>query len=551
MIRTRPLLAAAVCAAISAPLALAGGALAHPERPAHFPDHTKGEVPTYRTTGPSIVVCKPDSRRRILRSLKGRGPKTSALRRKNLRLVKRCRFRHIQQAVDAASSGTRILVLPGVYREEPSRANPEPDKRCADKYVPADGPDPITLGGLLSPGPRSMVASYEYQYHCPNAQNLIAIMGDSPEDKDRECDRKCNIQIEGTARRSDVLIDGSREKLNVIRADRADGVYLRNFTVQFSDFNNLYVLETNGFVFDRITSRYSREYGFLSFTSDNGLYQHLDTYGSGDSGIYPGSGPEGHCRRYGIEIRNVDSHHNNLGYSGTAGNGVWAHDNKFHHNGTGIVTDSFAPGHPGMPQDCAKWEDNDIYSNNLFELFSDERQAYCRKTPWRERDPKKVCSTFQNPTGTGVLIAGGNGNIVRGNRIWDNWRYGAMLLHVPATARGEDNPAATFDTSFDNKFTNNLMGVAPGGSVARNGVDFWWTEQGSGNCWQTNSGPGGVGDITTDPLTLPGCPGSSIFMPGNQVKLLQQVPCAMWDPNDELLDKPPGCDWMTPVPKPS
>ena len=114
----------------------------------------------------------------------------------------------------------------------------------------------------------------------------------------------------------------------MIRADRADGIHLRNFTVEFSDFNNIYILETNGFAMQRIQSRYSREYGFLSFTSDHGLYDRLEAFGSGDSGIYPGSGPEGHCQRYGIEIRNVNSHHNTIGYSGTAGNGVWAHDNK-------------------------------------------------------------------------------------------------------------------------------------------------------------------------------------------------------------------------------
>ena len=56
-------------------------------------------------------------------------------------------------------------------------------------------------------------------------------------------------------------------------ADRADGIHLRNFTVQFSDFNNVYVLETNGFRMENIISRWSREYGFLSFTSDNGLYR--------------------------------------------------------------------------------------------------------------------------------------------------------------------------------------------------------------------------------------------------------------------------------------
>jgi len=233
------------------------------------------------------VVCKPDSRTRIAQL-------TGAARRRSLALLPQCRYQHVQAAVDAARPGTRILVLPGVYREEPSRAVAFRDPRCADLLVPAYA------------APTVLVASYAYQQRCPNDENLVAILG------------KRDIQIEGTGDDpSDVLFDGDRDKLNVIRADRADGVVLRNFTVQYSDFNNVYVIETNGFRLDRIVSRWSREYGFLSFVSDHGLYTDLVAYGNGDAGVYPGAGPQGHCVRYGIEIRRVDSYRNTLGYSGT------------------------------------------------------------------------------------------------------------------------------------------------------------------------------------------------------------------------------------------
>ena len=115
---------------------------------------------------------------------------------------------------------------------------------------------------------------------------------------------------------------------------------------------------------------------------------------------------------------------------------MWAHDNEFHHNSTGMTTDSFASGHPGMPQDCAKWENNRIYSNNE-DYFNDERDAYCKNTPTDKRDPKVVCPTFQVPVGTGIGIFGGNGDIVRDNHIYDNWRDGMKLLFVPAAFRGE------------------------------------------------------------------------------------------------------------------
>src|SRR3712207_9255833 len=62
----------------------------------------------------------------------------------------------------------------------------------------------------------------------------------------------------------DVLIEGDKSKENVFKGDRADGLFLRNFTVQYSDYNNVYVLETDGFRFKKIISRWSNEYGFLS-----------------------------------------------------------------------------------------------------------------------------------------------------------------------------------------------------------------------------------------------------------------------------------------------
>ena len=33
-------------------------------------------------------------------------------------------------------------------------------------------------------------------------------------------------------------------------------------------------------------------------------------------------------------------------------------------NSTGIATDSLFPGHPGLPQDHARWDHNKVHSNN-------------------------------------------------------------------------------------------------------------------------------------------------------------------------------------------
>jgi hypothetical protein len=518
-----------VCTALAAG---ATSASAHPERATSFPDASKGAVPKYRQSGAAQVVCKADSRRRVNRIYKGQAARK--LRRKRLRQLKECKHRHIQAAVDAARNGDRILIMPGVYREEPSRAAPVDQPECRGMFeTPDDGDAPVP--------------TYEHQVKCPNSLNLIAVIGDSLEDPDRECDRKCNIQMEGMGREpKDVMIVNDRLKKDVIRADRADGFFLRNVWAEQAAFNDVDVVETNGFRLRKLVTPYGQNYGVLTFASDHGLYEHIEAFKNGDAGVYPGSGPEGGCKRYGIEIKHVDSHHNVQGSSGTAGNGTWTRNSSFHHNNVGLTNDSFAAGHPGMPQDCSKWTANRIYSNNE-NYFTDDRDAYCRDTPFEKRDKEIVCPQFQVPVGTGMGLYGVNGNLIQDNAIWDNWRSGIRLFYVPAAARGETDPAKQFDTSNGNKFVGNQFGVGGDGKRAPNGIDIFWDEQGLENCWLDNEAPGAR--VTSDPASLPRCPEGSIFQQGNAAKLAREAPCATWDPRDN--PDPPGCTWFTTPPRPS
>ncbi len=527
--------------ALLAALLLPAFALAHPERTTFFPDHTKGERPTYRTTGEIITVCKPDSRSRVNRLWKGKGAKTSRTRRLRLKQLKRCKFQHIQAAVDAAKSGARIRIFPGVYREEPSRAVTFNDPKCSRddaKYWEPTGD---------SHGEDGKVPTYLFHWECKNSRNLIQIMGDSPSDPDRECDVKCDLQIEGLGRKpDDVLLVGDRKKRDVLRADRADGIVIKNIAAEQASFNGIDVVETNGFLVEDVIGRYNQNYGVLTFTSDNGLYNRVEGYGNGDSGIYPGSGPEGHCLRFGIEIKNSSSHDNVLGQSGTAGNGTWVHDSKWFNNGTGIVNDSFASGHPGMPQDCSKWEDNQVFSNNT-NFFEEKNQSYCGKTPFDKRPREHVCPQFQSPVGAGFAFYGANGNIIRNNQVWDNWRSGYRLFWVPGAVRGDNSQQAQRDTSHENKITNNTFGRSPDGKVMPNGVDVFWDEQGDKNCWEGNTGIGGK--ITSDPGTLPSCPTGSSGPTSRPDKIAKEATCATWDPKEN--PDPPGCDWFDTPPKPS
>lgn len=507
-------------------------AVAHEERPVTFPAGL-GSVPAYRTplAGPRLVVCKPESAELIK-------DYTGALRKLNDMLLGECAYEHMQAAVNAVTQrGTTIYVLPGKYREEPSRVAPSAE--CA-------------------PHEHSHALSYEQQLACPNLQQLVAVFGDmTPTDTNYACDSpRCDLQLEGTGRlMTDVILeggfkdDGSWAKLNGIRSDRADGFYLRNITTQLFEFNGVYVLEQDGFVIDRSLARWNDEYGFLTFASDHGLYTDCEGVGNGDAGIYPGSASPLNGRRHSIEIQRCDSHHNALGYSGTAGDSVYAHDNKFHHNSAGVSMDSAFPGHPGLPQNHATFENNQIYSNNE-NYFGNIWDGTCAKPP-RDRGHEQglVCPAPPIPVGTGLLLGGGNDNTYANNRVYDNWRSGYRQIWVPAPIRGENDPLKFRDTSHRNRYIGNTFGHAPDGSKKPNGLDVWWDEQGGGNCWQDNTSS--YGSVKSDPAKLPDCSrpsgwGLYSFL-GKPIKVLSGLPCAEYGRDKP---RPTGCDWFDTPAKP-
>jgi hypothetical protein len=504
-----------------ATLALAASpASAHDEREPRMPDGT-GSVPQYRTDGPRLLVCKSDRadfERRIAAF-------PAADKARNLELWDQCQregYRHLQEAVDAVREpGTRIAMLPGVYLEEPSLLPPVGE--CA------------TLPARRAPA-GYQVLSYEQQVACPHNQNLVAIF-------DKE-----NLQIEGTGvAPTDVVVDAQYQKLNAIRADRADGFYLRNLTAQKTTFNAVYIMETDGFVIDKAIGRWNDEYGFLTFADDHGKYVDCEAYGNGDSGVYPGAASNinatrGHdVPRYAIEISNCYSHHNLLGYSGTAGDSVWAHDNRFTENGAGVSTDSAFPDHPGMPQNHAKFERNDIGNNNT-DYYRYVRDGTCARPPAeRGYENGVVCPVVGIPTGTGILNPGGNHNIWRDNWIYGHTYAGTLLTWVPGFIRADNGWAAQFDTSHENRVYGNRMGVSPTGEKRPNRLDVWWDGQGRNNCWQ--------GVPKSEPAALPGCgadgapdgPGADrwIAEPG---KLLKLYEC-----NDYSLEEARiagNCDWF-------
>lgn len=544
---------------------LAAPGQAHEEREASFPDGS-GARPSFLgyDNDRSRVVCKPSSPRRIAAMPGGR------MKRISRQLLDDCSFRSIQSAINTVQRRrTSIYVLPGTYSERKWVKKPR-STYCSNLSTESANPvaESSYIGSISEPGERPqadgleaetgsdpIALSYADQRRCPGNLNLISVFGDkTPKNSSISCDNKyCGLQLVGTgARMTDVTIDNKFQKLNAIRADRAGGIVIKNLTAQQAEFNAIYVLETDGFLLDHVTTRGNDEYGILSFASDHGVIQRTNNYYNGDSGIYPGSASDLNgdnanfeVTRYAIEIRYNRSHDNALGYSGTAGNSVYAHHNRFYDNATGIATDSLFPGHPGLPQDHARWSRNRIYSNNTNYYTEYVDTGVCDK-PIEKRGyiDGTVCPVIPTPVGTGVLIAGGNFNSTDHNWIYDNWRYGTMQFWVPAPLRDEMDPSKLYDTSNHNRTFANQMGIQPNGEIAHNGLDHWWDDQGVGNCWEDNVYSRGA---QTDNFTVnpgPCADGGSVFVPGAPVKDAGFLSCSQYDRNDPEMRHPPECEWF-------
>jgi hypothetical protein len=537
------------------------------------------------------------------------------IRADNVQLNAMCQYSSIQAAVNDSGNNDRVEVMPGVYTEPASRAAPTQDPACA------------SLKEQNSHGGTTNAVSYRYQFHCPNDQNLIAVIGRAPKtdpshpstpdcsgwDSSDECippqppntDRhgipdngpciRCNLEIQGTGPSpDDVIVEGGDASLGDhspagadqdhyskdvgIRGDRADGFVLDNVKVRHFNEHAVYVTETDGFNLDHLKTAYNGEYGVLTFVADHSLIHNCDAWGNGDSGIYPGAAADlGDAvppaqRRYGTEIRDCDMRHNALGYSGTDGNAVWVHDNEFYDNTQGFSTDVFtAPNHPGFPQDSDLIENNNFYSNNFNSYLPGCPAGVMPGPPAAGQSataPGGNCSdvtpTVPVPVGVGMWIAGGNHNIIKNNRFWDNWKRGTMLFAVPdqlvcgsgtgvdpADLPGCNETAVPPSTSYNNEYKNNVMGKAPGGAPAPNGVDFWWDSYtgNTGNCWHDN------GAYTSSPSPSP-TPGMSV--PGFLPEDCSTSTGTTYAPNEqELLDcfaaisgGPNACDWFTTPPKP-
>ena len=209
--------------------------------------------------------------------------------------------------------------------------------------------------------------------------------------------------------RDEVVLDGGFERGNGFQVF-ADGVAVENLTVQNYAANGVYWDHVDGYRGSYLTSIRNGDYGLYAFGSVNGLFEHSFASGSPDAGFYIGQ-----CNPCHAVIDDVVAEWNGLGYSGTnAGGDLTIVNSEWRENRAGIVPNS------GAYEGCAPQQGSTIVGNFVHDNNNGETSAI---------------EIAQSAIGNGVLVAGGQDNVIERNRVVDHDLGGIVLAPLP-----EDDP---------------------------------------------------------------------------------------------------------------
>ena len=222
------------------------------------------------------------------------------------------------------------------------------------------------------------------------------------------------------------------------------------------------------------------------FASDHGLTENCEGVGNGDSAVYPGGAPEtdddtaperaGRARHVLLPARPPEPEDHPLrppsqqpGLLRDDGQRDPRREQQLlrQHRRRSRRTRSSPAAIPASRRAASVFEKNQIFSNNFNDYAT---QGSGRRSP-----------SVGVPLGTGILIAGGNADIVRDNKIWTTGaaarccspcptRSAARPGRRPARPRTRRRPRTTTAS------TTTPWAARRAASEKPNGVDFWWDE---------------------------------------------------------------------------
>jgi hypothetical protein len=217
-----------------------------------------------------------------------------------------------------------------------------------------------------------------------------------------------DIVIRGTDRNA-VVIDGEHERENGFIVF-SNGVAIENLTTHSHTSNGVFFtgdygtdIVVDGYRASYVTAYNNGLYGIYAFNATNGLIEH--SYGSGhpDSAFYIGQ-----CNPCNAVIRNVLAENNALGYSGTNASGnLVIQDSEWRGNRIGMVPNTL-DGEELAPQGDIVIVGNYVHDNG------------------NEDTPRKSAD-WDIGFGGGIVIAGGNDNLITRNLVTDNSYVGIAV----------------------------------------------------------------------------------------------------------------------------
>jgi plastocyanin len=213
------------------------------------------------------------------------------------------------------------------------------------------------------------------------------------------------IVIRGVDRKRTIL-DGEFTRENGVKVVGADGVAIENLTARNFQKNGFFWTDVSGYRGSYLTAYRNGDYGIYAFNSVRGLLDQSYAAGSPDAGFYIGQ-----CNPCDAVIEQVTSEWNGLGFSGTnAGGNLVIVDSTWRRNRVGIVPNSL-DSEANPPQHEATIAGNTVYSNNN------------AQTP--------AIDAAVLAMGNGILVAGGNDNVVEHNLVFDHDIAGIAVVPSP------------------------------------------------------------------------------------------------------------------------
>jgi hypothetical protein len=296
---------------------------------------------------------------------------------------------------------------------------------CVLVLAAACGGDDDTAGDDAENGGGGDAASVEDALRVPDDYDTIQAAVDAAEPGDLILvgpgvyEEAVNVETdELTIRgldRNEVILDGGFEKDNGIRVVGANGVAIENMTARNYTNNGFFWTGVEGYRGSYLTTYRIGDYGVYAFDSTSGLLEHSYASGSPDAGVYIGQ-----CYPCDAVIDDVVSEYNGLGYSGTnSGGNLLIVNSTFRYNRAGIVPNS------GSYELCYPERDTTIVGNTVHSNNQPDTPAI---------------DVALLAMGNGILPAGGVGNTIERNLVYDHDRTGIGLVPFPEEDANDDVP---------------------------------------------------------------------------------------------------------------